>query len=477
MKAIIVLAFISLFPIALASLALCKTTSFIDQSGHTVVIKRPFKRIISLYPAHTENLFSLGLDKEIIGVSENEAYPPEAMKKPVFSYHDDAERFLAAKPDLVLIRPMIEGAYPRLVSKLREAGIEVVSLQPNTVDDMFAYWRELGMLAGREGQAEKMIARFREGLGKITSIVGSIPVSERKHVYFESIHSKMKTFSLSSIAMFVLGSAGGINIAKDAVTVGQTNIADYGKERILSHADEIDVYLSQQGVMNHVTVRQIMEEGGFEAIKAVRDGRVYIVDEKIVSRPTPRLLEGIYEIARILYPDKFNDISALEKKTIITRAQFAEMFIKMLNLPLKTPDYRRDVKKRPETQHRYGDFKDIDYTEGAYKFIETAVYRGLFPDVQKYEFHPDRPIKRRDVAYALFVYFDLPRAREKVSIRDVAPCDPLFEQIHTAVGLGCMSLTRDGLFRPDDPVSGAEVFKIISKARRVAVNGKQEPAK
>lgn len=474
MKNIPILTFIAVFLIAVAFPLRAAAAGFVDQSGHSVVIKRPFTRIISLYPAHTENLFYLGLNKEIIGVSENEAYPPEAMRKPVFSYHDDAERFLAAKPDLVLIRPMIESAYPKLVSKLRGAGIEVVSLQPKTIGDMFTYWRELGMLTGREKQADEMIERFRKGLEKIASIVDTIPRSERKRVYFESIHSKMKTFSPSSIAVFVLKSAGGINIAKDAMTVGQTNIADYGKEHILAHANAIDVYLSQRGVMNHVTVREIMEEGGFEAVKAVRDGNVYIVDEKIVSRPTPRLLEGIYEIARILYPDKFNDISALKKKSSLTRAEFAEMFIKMLNLPLKTPDYARDIKKRSETQHRYGDFKDVDYMGGAYKFIETAVYRGLFPDVQKYEFYPYKPIKRSDVAYSLFVYFDFPKARENVLIKDVGPADPLFEQIHTAVGLGCMTLTHDGFFRPDDPVSGKEVFKIISNARRTAaINNKK----
>jgi len=66
-----------------------KTNSFIDRSGNKIVIETSFKRIISLYGAHSENLFSLGLEEEIIGVSKNEAYPPRATTKPVFSYHDD----------------------------------------------------------------------------------------------------------------------------------------------------------------------------------------------------------------------------------------------------------------------------------------------------------------------------------------------------------------------------------------------------
>ncbi len=63
--------------------------TIVDQGGRTLKIDGPFKRIISLYGAHTENLFSLGLDAEIAGVSRHEVYPPRAIQKPVYSYHDD----------------------------------------------------------------------------------------------------------------------------------------------------------------------------------------------------------------------------------------------------------------------------------------------------------------------------------------------------------------------------------------------------
>jgi len=279
--------------------------SFIDESGGRITVKKPFKRIISLYGAHTENLFSLGLDREITGVSENEAYPPQAMTRPIFSYHDDAEKFIAARPDLVLIRPMIAQGYKNLIAKLQKAGITVVSLQPNTMEEVYSYWRDLGKLTGRERQARKMIEQFQTGILKINSLVKAIPLSERKRVYFEAIHSKMKTFSPSSIAIFALKTAGGVNIADDAEAVRGTNIAAYGKERILSRADEIDVYLAQKGTMNRSTVKTIAEEAGFKAIKAVRNREIYIIDEKIVSRPTLRLLDGIYKIGRILYSDRF----------------------------------------------------------------------------------------------------------------------------------------------------------------------------
>ena len=166
--------------------ASAKASNFagISDDGKEIIVEKPFKRIISLYGAHTENLFSLGLDQEIIGVSENEAYPPQAIAKPVFSYHDDAEKFLAARPDLVLIRPMIAQGYKNLILKIQKAGITVVSLQPKTIGEVYSYWRDLGRLTGREREAERMMEQFQAGILKVNSLIKAIPLSGRKKVYF-----------------------------------------------------------------------------------------------------------------------------------------------------------------------------------------------------------------------------------------------------------------------------------------------------
>ena len=277
----------------------------VDQAGRKIHVRKPFKRIISLYGAHTENLFSLGLGKETVGVSRNEAYPPEALEKPRYSYREDPEKFMAAQPDLVLIRPMIDRGYPQLMARLEKSGIAVASIQPGSVTDMYTYWMILGRLTGKEENAKKMIDHFKAAVSSLRSITEKLPV--KKRVYFEAIHSKMKTFSPGSMTVFAIETAGGINVAADAKPVRKTNIAAYGKERILSHAGEIDVFLAQFGAMNRPTVSQISNEPGFQAIKAVRENQVYIIDEKIVSRPTMRLLKGIYEIGSKLYPELFTE--------------------------------------------------------------------------------------------------------------------------------------------------------------------------
>jgi iron complex transport system substrate-binding protein len=287
----------------------------VDSSGRKITVNKPFDRIISLYGAHSENLFALGCPEQIIGVSPHEDYPPEAVRKPVFSYHDDPEKFLAARPDLVLTRPMIDRGYPQFVQRLEKSGITVVSLQPGTVEEMVVYWQILGILAGREAPAQAMTERFRRAVAGLRSLTAGI--HPKKRVYFEAIHSKMKTFSPDSMAVFALEAAGGLNVAGDAQPVRDTNIAAYGKERILSRASEIDVFLAQSGTMNPASVAMIRSESGFQAIRAVKNDQVYLIEERLVSRPTLRLLDGIFEIGKILYPHDFTE----KAREIIERAK------------------------------------------------------------------------------------------------------------------------------------------------------------
>jgi len=279
-----------------------------DDSGKQIEIKKPFERIISLYPAHTDNLIALGLEKNIIGASGGEEGESDIPDKPIFSYHDDPEKFMAANPDLVLIRPMIALRYGQFIKKLEQAGITVISLQPVTIEDMYEYWKTLGILTDTETKAEKMIKNFQNTIDTVSRLVKKMPAEKHKQVYFEAIHNRMKTFSPQSMAIFVLETAGGINIASDAEPVRGSNIAVYGQERILAKADEIDFYLAQCGVMNQVSVEQIKAESGFHVIKAIKNDKVYLIDETKVSRPTPKLLEGIFEIGKILYPDIFGNL-------------------------------------------------------------------------------------------------------------------------------------------------------------------------
>ena len=274
----------------------------VDDDGFRHSFSSPFRRIISLYPAHTENLVELGAGDSLIGISTSDGEIASLNTVPRFSYHDSVEKFITAAPDCILIRPMIRHSAANLIEKLLQYGITIVSLQPTSSKELFTYWKKLGIISGKEHNAEKMVSSFRTTLSKMTNAIAHIPHENRTRVYFESIHKRMKTFSPSSIAMFCLESAGGINIANDAIPRRNTNIAAYSKEKILSHAEKIDVFLAQNGRMNPVTIDIIKNEPGFGAIKAINNNRIFLIDESIVSRPTPKLLIGIKTIQTFLYP-------------------------------------------------------------------------------------------------------------------------------------------------------------------------------
>ncbi len=282
----------------------CLAQQIVDQDGKQLTFTHPFRRIISLYPAHTENLAGLGLDREIIGISTADTYPSSVIDKPRFSDEDNAEKFIAAAPDLILIRPMISRAHPDLLKKLRQSGITIVSLQPTTIEQMYSYWRILGQLTGKTEEAAAMERLFQAGIAAVQKKLPQLSSDKRPGVYFEAIHSKMKTFSPTSIAIFAVEAAGGRNIASDASPRNDSNIAEYGKERILSKSEEIDVFLSQQGRMNRIDMETLRQEPGFRIIKAFRENRVYLIDEPLVSRPTLRLLQGVEEISRLLYSSR-----------------------------------------------------------------------------------------------------------------------------------------------------------------------------
>jgi len=260
---------------------------------------RPYVRVVSLYAAHAENLAAMGAQGVLVGVSDPMG------NIPVVSARDSAEAIAALKPDLVLARPMHRSTQPGLLEQLERLGIAVVTLQPASRAGLEDYWLELGRLTGHESQARTMADTFRKDLDAVREKLAAVPAHERKRVFFESIHRQMKTVSPGSMTDFVLEAAGGDNLARDAEPVSGTNIASFGLERVVALGDRLDVYLAQKGPMNPVSVEEIQATPGLSGLKAVREGRVFLVDEALVSRPTPRLLEGVRAVAAALYPGLF----------------------------------------------------------------------------------------------------------------------------------------------------------------------------
>lgn len=256
-------------------------------------------RVISLYAAHTEVLLRLGARANLVGVSRQESYAgPETEgwePPPAFGARDDVEAFIAARPDIVLARPQ-HVAGGRLRDALENAGIRVVARQVTRAGDLYAYWRELAALVGREAEAEAMIAGFDAEAERYRRAAAEY--RDRPGVFVEAMHREVKTFTPDSLPMWVVELGGGRNVAGDASAASPgVIIADYGPERLLARADEVDIFVSQEGAMNRAGLDALLARSIYRPLAAFRSGRVHKIPESCLARPTPGLLDGVRQMA------------------------------------------------------------------------------------------------------------------------------------------------------------------------------------
>ena len=443
--------------------AVTAAIAFVDDDGRQIALDEPCERIISLYSAHTENLYSLGCGERLIGAHNTSIYPPEAARLPVFSYDADPEKIIAAEPDLVLTRPFISRKAPDLVAALENAGLTVVSLYPETLADFDEYIERLGQLTGTEEAAAQRLAEFHQSLADLQQLTANVP--DRTRVFLETTEVDLRTATAQSMAGQAIVLAGGDNVAADAapITAG-SSIAAFGAERILALAEEIDVYVSQRGAMNAGGSPQaISTRPGFATIKAVAGGRVYTINEKLISSPTFRYVQGVWQLARYLYPERLDGLDAYQTDEAATKADWAHIIVKSRHLPIYVPASSKYYQQTHEG-HVYGLFADVPWTDSDFNAIETVVQAGYLPwerkDGQDY-FMPDAPVTRDMLAKSVFLVGDFAVQEQESAISDLAQSENQ-RIVQILVDNGVFALT-DGCFQPERPVTKAEIVAAFAK--------------
>lgn len=431
--------------------------SFTDDDGRKINIDVPCKRIISLYSAHTENLYVLGAGDKLIGAHSTSTYPAEAAFLDVYDYAGDPEKVIAANPDLVLVRPFITRRSPDFVSALESAGILVVSLYPENFGEFDDYINKLGSLTGTEQKAQQELAKLHDNIEAIAAQTRGI--KEKQSVFFESTETNLRTITPDSMPAMAIEQAGGINVAKDAVPVEEgSSIASFGDERILNLAEEIDVYISQRGAMNAGgDEHSIALRPGFSAIKAIAEGRVFLINEKIISSPTFRYYKGVKELARYMYPGVMDSLEAYMKNDKATRRDFANIVVRSRNLPIYIPSSSKYYQEEHKG-HTYGMFKDIPWTDEDFDYIETAVLSGYVTwekrDNCEY-FNPETPVTREELAQAVFIIGEFSSKKNSYNIADLSECENP-KIVQTLVDNGVFALTG-GCFEPGKAVTMQEI--------------------
>ena len=274
----------------------CSSQRFKDEVGREVIVSFPPKKIVSLAPNITEILFSLGLDQEIVVVSIHCNFPEKANSKVrVGSYISlDFEKIVSLKPDLIIATGA--GNTRDMVERLKRLGFPTYVIFPKNVDNVMQSVGHLSQLVGRENEGAEIIQDMRRRRERVVALTLGLP---RPRVFLQIGEAPIVTVGKNSFADDLIRLAGGDNVAGNEKEM----YPRFGMEEILKRSPEVILISSMNPRGNYQKVLQ--EWSRWKTIPAVKNGQIYLIDSDLIDRPSPRIIEGLEEMARLLHPERF----------------------------------------------------------------------------------------------------------------------------------------------------------------------------
>lgn len=271
-----------------------KEQSVKDSLGREIIIGQYPKKIISLAPAITEILFAIGLDQEIIGVSDYCDYPEKAKAKAKMGgfQNPNVELVASKDPDMVFISA---GVQEEFIRKLEEINIKVVVLDADTIEQVIANIELAGQLTGKEEPAQKVAADMKAKLAEITAKVKDRP---KPKVFFEVWDDPLMSAGSGSFINNMIETAGGNNVA----ATSKERYYNYSVEKLLETNPDIYIINSH----SH-TPADIKKRTGYMTLSAVQNDKVFMIDDNLISRAGPRVIQGLEAMARYFHPEAFKE--------------------------------------------------------------------------------------------------------------------------------------------------------------------------
>jgi cobalamin transport system substrate-binding protein len=266
-----------------------------DDDGVPVTLDAAPTRIVTFAPSATEVVFALGLGDEIVGVSgKYDDFPPAARQIPEvggageFGVDPNVEKVVSLDPDIVLT---IEGG-DQWKARLRDLGVPVFTTNSTDLDDLLHDIVTVGRVTGALPQAERLVARMGAASDAVKAEVGSEPPVT---CFFEVSFQPLYTVGPGSFIYDLLQRAGCDPVTSDA----KDAYPQWSVEELVRDDPRVYLVSSESGG----TVAQVERRPGFDALTAVRQHRVFLVNSDLVSRAGPRVVAGLRELARALHPD------------------------------------------------------------------------------------------------------------------------------------------------------------------------------
>lgn len=273
--------------------------SLTDGLGRQVILAKPAQKVVSLAASNTEILFAIGAGGQTVGRDLFSDYPAEAQSLPDIGGsmgEYNLEAIVALQPDLVLAAEINPS---ELVKSLEDLGLTVFYLKnPATLEEMYANLETVAQLTGRETEAAALVESLKARVAAVDEKIA--PISSRFSVFYEidaSNPAQPYTAGKGTFITLLLERAGGYNIAAELDGYPQLSI-----EQIV--ADDPQVIILGDSMWG-VTVESVGQRPGWENLSAVKNGQVFPFDDNLVSRPGPRLVDGLEQLAKLLRPELF----------------------------------------------------------------------------------------------------------------------------------------------------------------------------
>ncbi|HET6351274.1 MAG TPA: ABC transporter substrate-binding protein [Coriobacteriia bacterium] len=262
-----------------------------DDASRTVTVKAAPKRIVSLAPANTEALFALGLGDKVVGVTSYDDYPAQVadIAKVGDFAGPNVEAVAAANPDLIVATT---GVQADVIIKLEQLGATVVAFDPQSLDGLYSDINELGQITGTGERADALVADMQT---KVSEVEAAVAGKDPSTAFIEIGQNPLFTAGQGTLIDELVTIGGGKNVAVAAGYV------PYSTEELVK-ADP-DVYLATKGTMSDPSA--LKKRAGFGDLSAVKNNRVVVLDDNLVTRPGPRIVEGLRQVAEGLHPEAF----------------------------------------------------------------------------------------------------------------------------------------------------------------------------
>lgn len=265
-----------------------------DDQGREISLERPARRVIALYGAFNEILEGLGRSGIIVARTSADRLPANITRLPVIGTHmrPNIEAVLAQKPDLVLqLAGRKEASLP--VEALRKHGVRVAVFHAGTFAELFSVIRRVGVLTGSEAQAEDMVRGMEARLAALDARLAASP--KRPRVFFEVRSPSILAAGQAGLVNEIIRRAGGVNCVEDAA-----KFVRLSEEEIIRLAPE--TYIIQRGPMNPAP-QPLTSRPRLRSIPAAASGHAWFVNEQKYSRPGPRNIDAVEELAGLLHPE------------------------------------------------------------------------------------------------------------------------------------------------------------------------------